>query len=192
MKMLTGAEIDLLFHGLVNFAVNNQTGFVGTVITDPAIRFTDHSRQAGWIWNDVEQVVDHKSGAVNCKVCRKIGEIQIPSGCIGPNRNIKQISYRRSFINILLGPEITGFRKPQLVIAELIQLIDKQFRSAHLPEFRLEVPVPDHIGKQPFRFFRIAFFRLFAELELFRGAIPGRAKVENGGWTFDFEIAEWE
>ena len=139
----------LAFSWSVDFAVNNQTGFVRTVITDSAIRFTDHSRQAGWIWNDFEQVVDHKPGAVNGKICRKLGEIQIPSGCIGPNRHIKQISYRRSFINILLRPEITGFGKPELVIAELIQFIDEQFRSAHLPEFRLEVPVPDHIGKQP-------------------------------------------
>ena len=171
----------LAFSRSVDFAVNNQTGFVGTVITDAAIRFADHSRQAGWIRNDVEQVVDHKPGAVNGKICRKLGEIQIPSGCIGPNRDIKQISYRRSFIYILLGSEITGFGKPQLVVGEFIQFIDEQFRRAHLPEFRLEVPVPDHIGKQPFRFFRIAFIRLFTEIELFRRTIPGRAEVENGG-----------
>ena len=61
MKVLAGAEIDLIFHGLVNFAVNHTVSFFRAEGADPAIGFADYTRQSGRIRHDIEVVIEHKT-----------------------------------------------------------------------------------------------------------------------------------
>jgi hypothetical protein len=73
----------------MNCTIDVSAGFLNTIIANPAVPWTNNSFVIIRIFNCTELIVQHESGSRDNQVVRKIGEVEIAPGCVGPDRMVE-------------------------------------------------------------------------------------------------------